>query len=171
MSNCCDVVTVTTPDVNQVQVSDAQRVVVEQEVVHHVVTGGEQGPPGRAGPIGPAGGSAFERQSGEAVSALRVVWEDASGIVRPLDYRDDEHIDLLAGITVTAAASAGQPVTVQRSGVIDAAGLGLAPGRVWLGANGVLTQSPASDGFDVFIGTAVAPARLILNLQDNIELE
>jgi hypothetical protein len=99
------------------------------------------------------------------------VWEDPAGVVRLLDYRDAAHIDLLAGITVTAAGAAGQPVTVQRSGVLDAAGLGLVPGRVWLGADGALTQAPPADGFDVLLGSAVAGARLVFNLQDTIHLE
>ena len=126
---------------------------------------------GEPGPPGPAGDATFLRTSAGALSALRAVWEDAAGVVHLLDYRDAAHIDLLAGITVTAAGAAGQPVTVQRSGVLDAAGLGLAPGRVWLGAEGALTQTPADDGFDVLIGTAVAPGRLILNPQDPINLE
>lgn len=129
---------------------------------------GRAGPPGPPGPVGDA---TFLRTSAGALSALRAVWEDSTGVVHLLDYRDAGHIDLLAGITVTAAGAAGQPVTVQRSGVLDAAGLGLAPGRVWLGAEGALTQTPADDGFDVLIGTAVAPGRLILNPQDPINLE
>lgn len=126
---------------------------------------------GEPGPPGPQGDATFLRTSAGELSALRAVWEDAAGVVHLLDYRDAAHIDLLAGITVTAAGAAGQPVTVQRSGVLDAAGLGLAPGRVWLGAAGALTQTPADDGFDVLIGTAVAPGRLILNPQDPINLE
>ncbi|MFN3985740.1 MAG: hypothetical protein ACK4KV_09620 [Rhodocyclaceae bacterium] len=126
---------------------------------------------GPAGPIGPAGGAAFQRTSGAALSALRVVWEDDSGVVHLLDYRDDAHIDMLAGITLTAAGAAGQLVTLQRAGVLDAAGLGLVPGRVWLGADGALTQTPPADGFDVLIGAAVAAGRLMLDVQDHITLE
>lgn len=132
---------------------------------------GRPGPAGPAGPIGPAGGAAFQRTSGAALSALRVVWEDDSGVVHLLDYRDDAHIDLLAGITLTAAGAAGQLVTLQRAGVLDAAGLGLVPGRVWLGADGALTQTPPADGFDVLLGAAVAAGRLMLDVQDHITLE
>lgn len=145
--------------------------VTTQDIEREVVSAGSQGPAGAQGPIGPAGGSAFERTSADAISALRVVWEDEDGVVRPLDYLDTEHIDLLAGITITSALGAGLPVTVQRSGVIDASGLGLVPGRVWLGVDGQLTQTPPADGFDVFVGSAVSNDRLLLLLQDNIELE
>ncbi len=126
---------------------------------------------GERGMPGPAGDATFLRISAGPLSALHAVWEDATGVVHLLDYRDADHIDLLAGITVTAAGAAGQPVTVQRSGVLDAAGLGLAPGRVWLGIDGALTQAPPTDGFDVLLGNVVSPDRLILNLQDPINLE
>lgn len=141
---------------------------VEREI--EFVSLGQQGPRGAQGPIGPAGGTAFERISGDAISALRVVWEDADGTVLPIDYRDDAHIDLIAGVTISAAAAAGLPVTVQRGGIVDVSGLGLALGRVWLGANGTLTQTPPNDGFDVLVGYAVSTSRLIVAFSDHIEL-
>lgn len=129
-----------------------------------------QGPPGIQGPPGPAGGSSLQRTAGETVSALRVAYEHDNGRVYALDYADADHIDALLGITLTAA-DAGQPVNVQRSGAIDDDGWNWTPGRVFLGAGGALTQSPPADGFDVLIGVAVSATRLILNLQDPIELE
>lgn len=132
-----------------------------------VVTEALQGPPG---PPGPAGGAAFIRQSDGPLSALRIVWEDGSGVVRPLDSSDEDHIDLMSGLTLTAAASTG-PVTVQRSGPVNDAAWTWTPGRVYLGANGALTQTPPADGFDVLVGVAVSPTRLILDFQDPIELE
>jgi len=126
---------------------------------------------GERGQPGPAGDATVLRTSAAPISALRGVWEDAAGVVHLLDYRDAEHIELLAGITVTATSAAGQPVTVQRAGVIDLAGLGLAPGSVWLGIGGALTQTPPDDGFDVLVGAVVSDSRLILNLQDSIALE
>ena len=126
-------------------------------------------PPGPPGPPGPAGGTALQRMAGEALSALRAVYE-LDGEVYFLDFQDEDHIDLLLGITLTAA-NAGQPINVQRSGALDDSGWAWSPGRVYLGANGALTQVPAAAGFDVLIGVAVSATRLILNLQDPIELE
>lgn len=158
---------------------------------------GVQGPPGETGPPGrgvPAGGvhgqflmksgdknfvgvwadpsasdGLFSRIAGEAVSALHVVWEDEDGRVYPLDYRDEEHIDLLSGFTVSSA-NTGEALSLQRVGWLDAAGLGLVPGRVWLGADGRPTQVPPEEGFDVLIGYATAEERLFLDIQDNILL-
>ena len=154
-----------------IALSDGDDVVVaESESTQIVLASGEQGPPGPQGPIGPSGGAAFERMSAGALSALVVVWEDAAGVVRPMDYRDEDHIDLLAGITLTATSSAG-PVNVQRSGPLDDSAWNWTPGRVWLGANGALTQTPPADGFDVLVGYVVSPTRIYLDMQDNIELE
>ena len=97
---------------------------------HVIVTRGIPGPPGKQGIPGPAGGAAFTRVAATTLSALVVVWEDSAGRVRPLDYRDEEHTALLCGLTITSA-DAGQDVTVQRIGPLDAAGLGLVPGRVF----------------------------------------
>lgn len=130
---------------------------------------GEQGPPGIPGVPGPAGGSAFQRTAGQIVSALRAVYE-LDGQVFYLDYRDAEHINLLLGITLTAA-QALEPINVQRSGVLDDDSWNWAPGPVWLGADGALTQTPPTEGFDVLLGAAVSATRITLNLNDPIELE
>lgn len=135
-----------------------------------VVTVGHQGPPGIQGPIGPAGGQAMERIAGVAISALRVVYEDALGRVFPLDATDDAHIFSILGIALTAA-DAGRAVSVQRSGPIDDASWGWVPGqRVYLGAAGGLSGEPAEEGFHVFVGTAVSQQRLLLSLQDPVQL-
>lgn len=155
--------------------ADSQPVVIEhlreyavtQDVPELLMTAaGEQGPPGIPGP---AGGTAIQCSAGATLSALRAVYE-LNGQVFALDYRDTEHIDLLLGVTLTAADQ-GHPVNVQRLGAIDDDAWSWQPGRVWLGADGALTQNPPTDGFDVLIGAAVASGRLLLNLQDPLELE
>ena len=83
---------------------------------------------------------------------------------------DAETGSRLLGITLTAAGP-GEPVNVQRSGVLDDAGWSWTPGRVWLGVDGRLTQTPPADGFDVLIGAATSATRITLNLTDPIELE
>ena len=133
-----------------------------------VILAGQRGPAG-VGIPGPAGGSAFQRTAGETLSALRVVYE-LDGTVHPLDYRDDDHIDLLLGITLTAADT-GELLNVQRSGPLDDSSWNWTPGRIWLGADGALTQIYPVDGYDVLIGSAVSATRILLNLQDPIDLE
>ena len=164
-------VLVRTPDTTVVTVVDARSVVVTPpQPFSTVVMRGVPGPRGIQGIPGPAGGTAFTRQADAALSALRVVWEDEAGVVRPLDHDDDAHIDLIAGLTLTATAAAGD-VTVQRSGPVDDAAWSWTPGRVWLGPAGTLTQTPPADGYDVLVGHAASPTRLYLDIQDPIQLE
>lgn len=134
-----------------------------------VIFGGLRGPQGPQGIPGPEAGAAYIRTAGETLSALRVVYE-LNGQVYYLDPADADHIDSLLGVTLTAA-TVGSTVNVQRSGVVEDSAWNWIPGRVWLGANGSLTQTPPLFGFDVLIGNAVSPTRIVLNIQDAILLE
>ena len=153
-----------------VLLTETTQILSVAEEVTQILSVAEQGPPGPPGPAGPSGATTFVRQSAGALSAMRIVWEDEAGVVFALDSADDGHIDLLCGITLTATSDAG-PVTVQRTGAVDDSAWDWTPGRVYLGANGAPTQSPPTTGFDVLIGTAVSPTRIILNFQDPIDLE
>lgn len=140
-----------------------------QELV--LLTEARQGPPGPVGIPGPAGGQVLQRKAGMDTSALLVVYEDLFGSVWPADPDAESDVLALLGVTVSAAV-AGQPINVQRMGVIDDAGWSFTPGaRVYLAAQGRLTQEPPQAGYDVLIGTGVSPTRLLLNIQDPIELE
>lgn len=123
-----------------------------------------------AGKPGTGGTTQVVRQTSGALSALRVVWEDELGVVRPLDASDAGHIDLVCGLTLTGASGPAD-VTVQRSGPVDDAAWAWTPGRVWLGAGGALTQVVPAAGFDLVVGFAVSPTRLYLDFQDHVELE
>lgn len=109
------------------------------------------------------------RTASGTVSALRGVWE-LDNVVAPLDYRDAEHIEQIAGITVTSADDGGS-ISVQRSGPMDDSTWNWTPGVVWLGVDGALTQVPPDDGFSVIVGWAVAATRLNINIQVPIALE
>lgn len=121
----------------------------------------------------PCSGGAVDyyiRIAGEPISALQAVYELPDGTVWPLSSDDSEHIDLLVGITITGARE-GAGVAVQRSGLLDASGLNLQPGRVWLGMGGALTQTPPENGFDTLLGYATAEQRLYIDISETILLE
>lgn len=140
-----------------------------QELV--LLTECQQGPPGPPGIPGPAGGQVLQRLAGMDTSALLVVYEDLFGAVWPADPDAESDVLALLGVTVSAATS-GQPINVQRVGFIDDAACQLQPGkRVYLGGQGRLTQEPPQAGYDVLIGMAITSTRLLLNIQDPIELE
>lgn len=153
-----------------IDVAENVAVIDVAETVAVVQAPASQGPSGPRGQPGPAGGSAVNRVAGVTLSALTVVYELPDGTVYPLDNLDEEHVDLLVGITLTSAPAAGE-VTVQRTGPLDAAGLGLVPGRAWLGLDGRITQTPPETGFDILLGYATADQRIYLDPQPAITLD
>lgn len=133
-----------------------------------VVGTGGQGPGGPPGEPGPAGGSSVQRTAGETISALRLVYE-LNDQVFYLDAADGEHVDLVCGVTLTSATT-GQPINVQSSGPMDDSAWSWAPGPVWLGADGLLTQAPPEAGYLLYVGRAVSSTRLIINIDQPVEL-
>ena len=150
-------------------VEDEHCIVVEPEAEILVVAVSEQGPPGPPGAPGPAGGAAVQRLAGETLSALRVVYE-LNGQVFLLSSADADHIDLLLGLALTAAA-AGTATNIQLIGAVDDAAWSWTPGPIWLGTNGALTQTPPASGFDVRLGAAVSATRVILNIEEPVWLD
>lgn len=134
--------------------------------VRSVVLAGVRGRPGERGD---PGDTTFRRIRGETLSALTVVYE-LDGRVYALSPDDEDHIDLLLGVTLDAG-DVDAETEVRRMGALDDASWSWVPGRVWLGPGGSLTQTPPADGFDVLLGAAVSATRVVLNIQDSIELE
>lgn len=164
-----DIVEVPTEQVLLEASQDNTLLETEQELV--LLTECQQGPPGPPGIPGPAGGQVLQRLAGMDTSALLVVYEDLFGAVWPADPDAESDVLALLGVTVSAAV-AGQPINLQRMGFIDDAAWQLQPGkRVFLGGQGRLTQEPPQAGYDVLIGMAITSTRLLLNIQDPIELE
>ncbi|WP_081007713.1 hypothetical protein [Comamonas testosteroni] len=164
-----DIVEVPTEQVLLEAGQDNTLLETEQELV--LLTECLQGPPGPPGIPGPTGGQVLQRSAGMDTSALLVVYEDLFGSVWPADPDAESDVLALLGVTVSAAV-AGQPINVQRMGHIDDAAWQLQPGkRVFLGGQGRLTQEPPQAGYDVLIGMAITSTRLLLNIQDPIELE
>lgn len=133
------------------------------------IMAGQRGAQGRQGAPGPDGGSTLQRFAGnQTISALHLVYE-LDGAVYPLSFTDGEHIALALGVSLTAA-DPFEVLNVQRSGAIDEPSWSWTPGFIWLGASGALTQVPPTSGFGLLVGAAVSATRLILNLQQPIEL-
>ncbi|MNM46280.1 hypothetical protein D3C81_572170 [compost metagenome] len=117
----------------------------------------------------PTGGESVVRQAGEAISALRAVYEK-NGQVFYLDPTTaDAPVDYFLGIT-TSATQAGGDVIVQRSGTIDDNGWGWANGLVYVGAAGVLTQAVPTIGWELVVGASPSPARINLDFDEPVLL-
>lgn len=122
---------------------------------------GIQGPPGPPGPIGPAGGTAIiTRPTATAIGGHRVVVQDADGTVSYADHTTPEHADMALGLTIEAAdAGAGIQIlvggeTVEPSWAWDVTR------PIYLGATGLLTQTPPTTGFLQQVAIPLAADRL-----------
>lgn len=115
------------------------------------------GPPGPAGPVGPVGGIAT-RIAGENIGGHRAVTVGADGkayLASPVEAQ----AQAVFGVT-TGAAVTGASVTIQCAGVLSEASWSWTPGPVWLGTDGVLTQTVPTSGAAVHIGTAGGPTSM-----------
>jgi len=146
----------------------SQVVVAEEEVTTVVIAEGAQGLPGPPGPPGGGGDQYVTRTAGQTISANRVLY-DRAGLVYPLGQADAENIYAILGLAVSAGQTGAQ-ISVQRSGTVTDSGWFWAYGRVYLGANGQLTQTPPSSGFSVLIGFAATATSINLSINDPIEV-
>lgn len=147
------------------------RLIVREPQVTVVVS--EQGPPGPPGPPGPAGGSGAHQLAmiaGEAIGGHRVVVADAAGQARYPDRADPAHADAVVGLTVTSGL-AGESVVVQTTGDVVETSWAWTPGPVWVGDNGMPTQTPPTTGWLQLLGVALGSTRLVLTPRQAILLQ
>lgn len=113
--------------------------------------------------IGPAGPSftASVYQAGEAIGGHRAVVIKADGKVWLVSPADAEASGV-AGITTGAVAAGGQ-VPIASFGEVEEAGWNWAPGPIWLGANGALTQIVPNAGAIVSLGVSAGPTKMIVS--------
>lgn len=134
----------------------------------HVVAQGQQGPPGAQGPPGPAGASVTSYVAGETLGGNRAVKANVSGQAVYATNTDAASQHLL-GVT-TGAAVFGDNVSVQRSGVMVEPSWSWSPNQpVFLGANGVLTQTyPTGALLSIIVGFALTPTSIHLSPREPI---
>lgn len=114
---------------------------------------GRPGPPGPAGPPGPSGGSAVQLPSGETIFGLRAVRAAGGSIYHP-DTSVADHAEQVMGIALQSGTGL---LNVQTSGLLTEGSWSWAPGLVYCGADGTLTQAPSTTGWLLAVGRAIGP--------------
>lgn len=127
------------------------------------------GLPGPAGPAGPAGGEASIYTAAVILGGHRVVYLTSSATLDYADSTNPAHANLVIGITLDAAAS-GAPVSVQHDGLLIDPSFTFTVGMVYVGTNGMMTQTPPTSGFLQVVGIAINATTLFVNLQEPIFL-
>jgi hypothetical protein len=117
-----------------------------------------QGPPGPPGRDGSAVG--VTAVSSIAISGHRVVLVPATD-VQYASNDDPTHVNKVLGLTNNAAA-AGDDIEVVTAGEVIEPSWNWTPGPVYLGLNGLLTQTVPTSGFIKQVGIAMTATRLLV---------
>lgn len=108
------------------------------------------------------------RPAAATVSALRLLSEGVDG-VRHLDPSDDDSVAGMLGVSLTAG-DLGADIKIKTGGTINDAGWSWAPGFVFAGPAGTLTQVPPVLGWEIVVGYAPSPTRLNLTFDEPVKL-
>ncbi len=103
-----------------------------------------------------------------SLSALRCITTDGSGLAK---YATPDSLAnaVVIGISTTAA-STGQNITIKTSGQITDASWNWTKGAIYLGANGVLTQTaPTGGSIIVHVAKAITATTLIIDIDTIIQ--
>lgn len=136
----------------------------QQEVI--VLDTAKQGPAGPPGPPGSAGASVLTVEAGENISALRAV-RVFDGKAFYVNSSTASDASLVTGISITGA-SAGADVLVQVGGEVIDNSWSWTEGTIYVGTAGGLTQTLPTTGFICGIARALAPSRLLVDVQYSI---
>ena len=164
-------VLVRTPDTAVVTVVDARAVVVSQpQPFSTVVMRGVPGPRGIQGLQGPAGDAITVTVGAQPLSGHSVVSVDASGLLVKADSTDVTQRGAVMGLVANAYAP-GELATVLTGYTLAHAGWSWAPGPIFVGAGGQLTQSlPPGAVFSQVVAHALSATLVLIDLQPPIAL-
>lgn len=154
-------VVVESPDVEVVTLGEDVNV-VETEREFNVVTLGEVGPQGPQGEPGTASAEIYVAAT--TLSGHRVIATNGAGLAIYADNTNVDHAIQAARISL-GAADMGENISVQVSGrITEPSWSWIAGGSIYVGANGVLTQSipEAPAVFSKVIAVAETATRILI---------
>jgi len=134
----------------------------------NVIVAGIQGPTGPTGPAGPAGGSAITVTAGEDLTQARAVAIQGGEGFRA-DSSTLAHAGTVVGIAATFIGSGGSG-GIQVSGEFTFVGWSWGDGPIYLGLDGVLTQTAPTTGFLIQMGRPLSPTSMVIEVQQSIIL-
>ena len=153
---------------------DAQAsVIITESASANVISSSEIGPQGVQGAQGipgPAGATIISYPAASAIGGHRVVVLNADEEVEYADNTTAAHANKVIGLT-TGAAIEGADVIIQSYGEMSEVSWSWTLDvPVWLGTNGLMTQTPPTSGFSLIIGFPVSATKLFVDLREPIFL-
>lgn len=122
------------------------------------------------GPRGPAGqdaaGATLTLPAATSIHAGRAVRLVDGQLTHP-DPNNSAHADQVAGVAETAATTGGT-ARIRTAGVTENDSWAWAEGPVYVGADGVLTQTPPATGWQMTIGRALTTTSLLVDIEPPI---
>lgn len=171
--------TVVEPSPDPVVVRQATSAVVVVERTRAVVVAPQtgrgsvvvsRGGTGRPGPPGQSGASYLTYVADGALGGQRVVRATTGGKVGYVDPGDPAQAHAAIGLTMGAAAD-GASINVQFSGeMTDPSWSWTANQPIFVGANGIPTQTPPATGFQAAIGVAISVTSMVIQIKSPIVL-
>lgn len=131
---------------------------------------GLQGPLGLQGPPGLSDQMFLDRTANGAIGGQRMVVGNPDGSVSYANNTNLLHLGKVLGMS-DAAYLDGETVKIIREGLVEFVGWSFDVDLpIYLGINGLLTQTPAVTGFLQIVGFAESPTKLFVNLREPILL-
>lgn len=155
-----------TPSITAVMVESTKTVYPMPRPAVVLAAAASRGEQGIQGPAGPSGSDSSDYVAGESIGGHRVVYSDGSQVF--MANKVLAEAEAVVGIT-THAAVLGEPLTVQRMGTMAENTWSWAVGPVFLGDNGMLTQTITEAGALLEVGTALSATVLNVRIGTPIE--
>ena len=111
-------------------------------------------------------GATFLVPAGETIHGHRVVRADGGALFHP-EPGTAAHADQVVGIALQSG-DAPAPLLVRAHGQITEASWSWAPGVIWCGADGQLTQSPPASGWLLQVARVVSPTTITVDIDTPI---
>lgn len=145
-------------------------VVVPGAVTTVNVATGVRGPQGVPGPQGPSSAVIPGYVAGTNLSGHRLVTLNSSQQVVYASSSNLAHVDKVIGLTV-GAATAGETIEIVRSGEVNEPSWEWSLNEpIFLGVDGVLTQTPPASGFLLFVAFPISPTRVFVDIKQALIL-
>lgn len=165
-----EILTVETVVAGVVTTEQLQVVTLETPAEIQVVAAGAQGPQGIQGVTGPAGAVTQTLVAGDVLGGHRWVVPDATGAVIYADQTTPTHANKVLGMTL-GAALLGADIQIQSSGEhIEPSWTWTLDLPVFLGSNGLMTQTPPTTGFSQIVGFPITATKLMIGLREPLTL-
>ena len=143
--------------------------IVNDTLVHEVVIESAGIIPGPRGADGLPGGSTLSYPAGEILSGHRMVVLE-NGELFYADRTVEVHATKVLGMTVGATMTGGIAEVQTGGEIVEPSWSWILDVPVWLGIDGLMTQTPPTSGFSLIIGFPISSTKLLIRISEPIFL-